>query len=72
MSYRADEGTRKLYMSDREYQHDGHFYLGLIAQSGISDISYSLKGIGGIATLSSATLRLINATGNPNIPSLHR
>lgn len=68
MSYRADEGTRKLYMSDREYQHDGHFYLGLIAQGGISDISYSLKGIGGIATLSSATLRLINATGNPNIP----
>lgn len=68
MSYRADEGTRKLYMSDREYQHDGHFYLGLIARGGLSDISYSLKGIGGIATLSSATLRLINATGNPKIP----
>ena len=68
MSYRADEGTRKLYMSDREYQHDGHFYLGLIAQDGLPNISYSLKGIGGIATLSSATLRLINATGNPNIP----
>lgn len=68
MSYRADEGVRKLYLSDREYQHDGHFYLGLIARGGLSDISYSLKGIGGIATLSSATLRLINATGNPHIP----
>ena len=68
VSYRADEGVRKLYLSGRDYWHGGHLYLGLIAQGGLSDISYSLKGIGGIATLSSATLRLVNATDNPNLP----
>ena len=68
MSYRADEGVRKLYLSGKDYWHGGHLYLGLIAKGGLSDISYSLKGIGGIATLSSATLRLVNATDNPNLP----
>ena len=68
MSYRADEGVRKLYLSGKNYWHGGHLYLGLIAKGGLSDISYSLKGIGGIATLSSATLRLANATDNPNLP----
>ena len=68
LSYLVGSAVRKLYLSDREYRHDGNFYLDLIAGDGISDISYTFHGVGGIVAQTSARVNISNRTGNTESP----
>ena len=68
ISLRDGASLKHLYASNRSITVSGKKYLDILSKNGLSDISHDLDGIGGIATISSATIRLQNATGDADIP----
>ncbi len=62
---------KHIYASNRFVTVGGKKYLDILSEDGISDISHDLDSAGGIATISSATIRLLNATGDADIPLSH-
>ncbi len=60
-------GTKHIYASNRDITIGGKRHLDILAKNGISNISHSIDGVGGIATISSATVRLLNSAGGATL-----